>query len=153
MKVYKPFAAVAGAGVLVAAVAVLPSAVGAPRHHPAPRVASAKSHVLKFTAVMQKQTRLGKTGFAEDEKDVKNGKVIGFDVINATFISSSTAKGGVTLSTKGGFLYGTLKFTNNPVTTGKVTGGTGKFKGATGTITGKDLNKKGTRTAVTITYS
>ena len=33
-----------------------------------------------------------------------------------------------------------------------VTGGTGAFKGATGTITAKALNKAGTRTAVTITY-
>ena len=32
-------------------------------------------------------------------------------------------------------------------------GGTGAFAGATGTIKAKNLNKAGTRTAVTITYS
>ena len=32
-------------------------------------------------------------------------------------------------------------------------GGTGAFKGVTGTIKAKSLNKAGTRTAVTITYS
>jgi hypothetical protein len=36
---------------------------------------------------------------------------------------------------------------------GKVTGGTGSFNGATGSITAKNPNKAGTRTAVTITYS
>jgi hypothetical protein len=34
-----------------------------------------------------------------------------------------------------------------------VTGGTGSFTGATGTITAKNLNKAGTRTLVTIKYS
>jgi hypothetical protein len=38
------------------------------------------------------------------------------------------------------------------VSNGKVTGGTGAFKGATGTITAKNLNKAGTRTAVKVTY-
>jgi hypothetical protein len=34
-----------------------------------------------------------------------------------------------------------------------VTGGTGAFQTATGTIVAKQLNKAGTTTAVTITYS
>jgi hypothetical protein len=61
-----------------------------------------------------------------------------------------SAAGGVALDTSGGFLYGTLKFSNSPVIHGTVTGGTGAFKGATGTITGKSVSK--TRTVVTITY-
>ena len=36
---------------------------------------------------------------------------------------------------------------------GKVTGGTGAFAGAKGTIKAKALNASGTRTAVTVTYS
>jgi hypothetical protein len=59
----------------------------------------------------------------------------------------------VALSTSSGFLYGALKFTSTRnVVHGTVTGGTGAFKGATGTITGTQ-NKAGTRTAVTITYT
>ena len=59
-----------------------------------------------------------------------------------------------TVDTTGGFLYGTvtLNFKTGAVTDGKVTGGTGAFKGATGTIKAKNLNQAGTRTAVTITY-
>lgn len=120
-----------------------------------PAAASAHSvtHTLKFTAVQQKSASFSRTiAFAADDVN-KAGKIIGFDVIYVEFNPKThTASGGLTLDTNGGFLYGTLEFTNSPVTHGRVTGGTGRFKGATGTITGKDLNKSGTRTAVTITY-
>ena len=55
----------------------------------------------------------------------------------------------------GGFLYATatLNLKTGAVTDGKVTGGTGTFAGATGTLKAKNLNKSGTRTAVTIVYS
>jgi hypothetical protein len=53
---------------------------------------------------------------------------------------------------KGGLLYGTVTTTNGGKTfTGKVTGGTGTFKGATGTITAKTLPRH--KTAITIIYS
>ena len=61
----------------------------------------------------------------------------------------------VTVDTSGGFLYGTgtINIKTGVFSNGKVTGGTGSFAGATGTITAKNLNPAGTRTAVTITYS
>jgi hypothetical protein len=123
-----------------------------------PAVASAHSttHTLKFTAVtVTPQTFFTKTSAGQAEKDVNSaGKVIGYDVVNVEFNpTTNTASGGVTLSTNGGFLYGALKFTStSSVVHGTVTGGTGAFKGATGTITGNQ-NKAGTRTAVTITYT
>lgn len=118
-----------------------------------PAVASAHSttHTLKFTAVQLKSAAFSPTAQGSAEKDVNSaGKVIGFDVINIQ-VDPTTHKptGAVTLSLNGGFLYGTLKLTNNPIH-GAVTGGTGTFKGATGTIT---ANQSGTRTAVTITYT
>ena len=122
-----------------------------------PAVASAHSttHTLKFTAVQQKSANFSKTTSGQAENDLnRTGKIIGFDVIYFAFNpKTQTASGGLTLDTKGGFLYGTLKFTSNPVTHGTVAGGTGIFTGATGTITGKSLNKSSTRTAVTITYT
>jgi hypothetical protein len=53
----------------------------------------------------------------------------------------------------GGFLYGTgtVNIKTNKFSNGKVTGGTGPFAGATGTITTKTISK--TKTAVTITYT
>ena len=122
-----------------------------------PAVASAHSttHTLKFTALTLNSAPFSKTDAGEIHKDVNGaGKIIGFDMIYF-HVDPATHKpsGGVTLDTNGGFLYGTLKFTNNPVQTGTVTGGTAAFKGATGTITAKQLNKSGTRTAVTISYT
>ena len=52
----------------------------------------------------------------------------------------------------GGVLYAVLKVSDSPKSTGVVTGGTGTFKHATGTVAGTDLNKAGTKIAVTITY-
>ena len=122
-----------------------------------PAVASAHSvtHTLKFTAVQQKSANFSKTASGQAENDLNGtGTIIGFDVIYFVFNPKThTASGDVTFDTNGGFLYGTLKFTKNPVTHGTVTGGTGIFTGATGTITGKSLNTSGTRTAVTITYT
>jgi hypothetical protein len=121
---------------------------------PAIASASTVTHTLKFTAVQTSSVNFSQTTGGTAETDVnKAGKIIGFDVIHFVFNPKThTASGGVTLDTNGGFLYGTLKFSSGPVTRGTVTGGTGIFKGATGTITGKSLNKAGTRTAVTITY-
>jgi hypothetical protein len=145
MKVRMSIAAVGAAALLGGTAAFL-----------VPAAASAHSvtHMLKFTAVTRKSANFSRTAAGEAENDVnKTGRIIGFDVIYIAFNPKThTASGGLTLDTNGGFLYGTLKFTNGPVTHGKVTGGTGRFKRATGTIIGKDLNKSGTRTAVNITY-
>ena len=69
--------------------------------------------------------------------------------------SRTSAAVNITVDVSGGFLYGTATVSNKTgaVTNGKVTGGTGSFKGATGTLKAKALNKAGTRHAVTITYS
>ena len=122
-----------------------------------PAVASAHSttHTLKFTAVSLHAANFSKTAAGQVHKDVNSaGKIIGFDMIYFQVDPAThEPSGGATIDTNGGFLYVKLKFTNRPVQTGTVTGGTGTFKGATGTITAKDLNQSGTRTAVTITYS
>jgi len=120
---------------------------------PAAASAHTTTHTLKFISVTKKSANFSKTSGGQADEDISKGKIVGFDTIYFTFNpKTKTASGGVTLDTNGGFLYGTLKFSNGPVTHGKVTGGTGIFKGATGTITGKNLNKSGTRTAVTIIY-
>jgi hypothetical protein len=57
----------------------------------------------------------------------------------------------VALDIEGGFLYGTIATTNAGKTfSGKVTGGTGPYKEATGTITAKAISS--TKTAVTEAY-
>ena len=102
---------------------------------PAAASAHTVTHTLTFTSVAQGQTKFSATSTGFEDKDLsKAGKVSAW----------------VTVDTAGGFLSGTLKVTSNPVTHGTVTGGTGAFAGATGTITAKTISA--TKLAVTIIY-
>ena len=120
-----------------------------------PAAASAHDavHTLKFTTVTVKRVVFTRANFGLQETDVNSmGKIIGFDDVNVTFTSRTSATARVTVDIKGGFLYGTVTSTNGGKTfAGKVTGGTGPYKGATGTITGKAITSS--KTAVTIIYS
>jgi hypothetical protein len=123
-----------------------------------PAVASASSatHTLKFISVTKSSVMFTKTSGAQQDTDVNAaGKTVGFDMLNFTATSATSGSVGITGALNGGFLYGTgtVNFKTGAFSNGKVTGGTGAFAGATGTIKAKNLNKAGTRTAVTITYS
>jgi hypothetical protein len=121
-----------------------------------PAVASAHSAstTLKFISVQKASVMFTKTSGGQQNTDVNAaGKTIGFDMLNFTAVSATTANVNITGDFNGGFLYGTgtINFKTGAFTNGKVTGGTGAFAGATGTIKAKDLSK--TKTAVTITYT
>ena len=123
-----------------------------------PAVASAHSttHTLKFISVTKQSIMFTTATGGQQNTDVNAaGKTVGFDMLYFKSVSATTANVNVTVDTTGGFLYGTLtiNFKTGAISNGKVTGGTGSFAGATGTIMAKDLNPAGTRTAVTITYS
>lgn len=119
-------------------------------------VASARAvtHTLTFTSVQQATAKLSPTVQIAEDKDVTSaGKVIGYDVLRFSFNpKTNTTSIGVAVDLSGGFLYGVMTESSGPVTHGTVTGGTGTFKGATGTIVAKALDQTGTRIAVTITY-
>jgi hypothetical protein len=121
-----------------------------------PAVASAHSAstTLKFISVQKASVNFSKTAFGQQDTDVNAaGKTIGFDMLYLTAVSATTGNVNITADLNGGFLYGTgtINFKTSAFTNGKVTGGTGAFAGATGTIKAKDISK--TKTAVTITYS
>jgi hypothetical protein len=123
-----------------------------------PAVASASSatHTLKFISVTKKSIMFTKTTGGQQDTDVNAaGKTVGFDMIYFAATSATSANVNITGDFSGGFLYGTgtINFKTGAFSNGKVTGGTGAFAGATGTIKAKNLNKAGTRTAVTIVYS
>jgi hypothetical protein len=123
-----------------------------------PAVASAHSgtQTLKFISVQKKSVVFTKSSGGQQDTDVNAaGKTVGFDMLYFAIVSATTGNVNATIDTAGGFLYGTLTYNvkTGAITNGKVTGGTGAFTGATGTIKAKNLNKSGTRTAVTITYS
>jgi hypothetical protein len=122
----------------------------------APTMASALSstHTLTFVSVTKAMVSFGKTSGGSQDTDVNSaGKTIGFDMIYFTAVSATTANVNVTADLSGGFLYGTgtVNEKTGAFSNGKVTGGTGGFAGATGTITAKSVSK--TKTDVTITYS
>ena len=145
VKVRTSIAAVGTAALIAAGVLALPAAASA----------HTTTHTLTFISVTKSSTMFTNTTGAQQDIDVNSaGKIVGYDMLYFTANSKTTAAVNVTVDTTGGFLYGTLtvNLNTNAVTNGKVTGGTGVFCGATGTITAKDLNKAGTRTAVTITY-
>lgn len=99
---------------------------------PALAATGTASHTLRFTAVAVSRHSFGGNALVEIDKDVHAGKTVAYDELD---ITANTAT--VALGLKHGFLYG--KFTINEKTgtlAGKVTGGTGAYKGASGTITG-----------------
>jgi len=120
-----------------------------------PAVASAHdaAHTLKLTAVSKDSVAFTSKAGGSQETDVNSaGKTIGFDVVYFTITGKNSATVNAAFDIKGGLLYGTLTTTNMGKTfKGKVTGGTGTFKGATGTITARTL--RGHKTAITIIYS
>jgi hypothetical protein len=118
---------------------------------PAMASAHSASTTLKFTAENVGKVPFTKTTGGSAGKDVNSkGKTIGFNIVYAAF-GKTPATVNLAVTTTGGLLYGTVTSTNGKTYSGKVTGGTGSFTGATGTITAKQI--KAGQTAVTITYS
>ena len=145
MKIRTTVAAAAAAAIVGTGAFVLPAAASA----------STTTHTLKFTAETKSSVAFSNSAEAEQDTDVNGaGKVVGYDMIYLTVVSSTSVAINITVDVNGGMLYGTATLNGEGVVSnGKVTGGTGSFKGATGKFTVKSLNKAGTRHAVTITYS
>jgi hypothetical protein len=143
MKARTSIAIVSSAGLIGAGAFLLPAAAS-PSH---------ATHTVKFTSVALKDVSFAKTSQGETDKAIVAGKIIGFALVDSNFDPKTmTGKGGLTVMLKNGFIDATLTFGDSPVTHGTVTGGTGRYKDATGTVVGKNLNKAGTKTAVTITW-
>ena len=146
MKIRTTVATACAAALLGTGAVVLPVAASA----------SSATHTLKFVAVTKQAIMFTKaTGASQDTDLNAAGKTIGFDMLYFSPATATTGAVNITVDSAGGFLYGTgtVTFKTGALSNGKVTGGTGAFKGVSGTIKAKNLNKQGTRTAVTITYS
>jgi hypothetical protein len=115
---------------------------------------SVASHTVSFTSIQEAEHNYSQTVTSQQDKDVnKAGKIVGFDLLYLVFNpKSETAKINFTAVLNGGFVYGVANASSNPLIHGTVSGGTGIFKGAAGTIDAKNLNNAGTKTAITITY-
>jgi hypothetical protein len=147
MKHRNAIAAIATATALGAGCAVVVPAASASTSAP-------KTHSLSFTSVQEAVHNYSQTISSQQDRDVNQaGKVVGYDLLYLVFDpKTETAKLNFTAVTSGGFVYGVASASSSPVIHGTVTGGTGAFKGAAGTIVAKNLNPSGSKTAVTITY-
>ncbi len=115
-----------------------------------PALASSASatHTLRFTTHSITRHSFGKGGGVGLDKDTHGGKIVAYDMLD--FVSSNGAD--VSLGLPGGFLYGHLTFnTKTGAATGKVTGGSGRYKGDHGTIKAQPVGKSGSNN-VTVTY-
>ena len=121
---------------------------------PAAASASTTTHTLNVTAETNSSAAFSNSTEAEQDTDVNSaGKIVGYDMLYLTVISSTSVAINITVDVSGGMLYGTATLNGaGVVSNGKVTGGTGSFNGATGTLTVKSLNQAGTRHAIAITY-
>jgi hypothetical protein len=126
----------AGASALIAVPAL---ASGGASAHP--------THTLTFTAVPKfyhfynKAQTLG----VEFDKDISGGKVIGVNIVD--FVSPT--KNDVSIGLRRGFINGEFGVSSTGVISGRVTGGTGIYAGARGTIGGTATPKAAD---VTVTY-
>lgn len=91
------------------------------------------------------------TSSANQDTDLDSkGNTIGYD---STYVTTTAAgaTADAALAIDGGFLYATFTTGDGQNWSGEVTGGTGKFKGATGTVTA--TAKSTTELEVTVDYS
>ena len=99
----------------------------------------ATHHRLSFTAHALSSRQVGSDHLIESDRAVKSGQVIGYTANSCTFdFSAGTAHCWVTFARPRGELRS--KVTVNAETgqsTGRITGGTGAYRGATGTVTGQ----------------
>jgi hypothetical protein len=112
-------------------------------------LAAAAPQTIAFTSVTasQKQT---KTGFTSVSNDFQGKTKVGQDRLKCIF-KGNVGACAVTVTRSDGTIKAAFTIKGNP--TGgplKVVGGTGAYAGAGGTGTYKNLNKSGSRTAVTL---
>jgi hypothetical protein len=112
---------------------------------------TAKAHHLRFVAVQTASHGVGPRSFVGTDVNRHHGKVVGYDTFSGKF-NHGKAFLRVAISRKGGLLFGHITISGpSGHFTGKVTGGRGRFSGATGTIRGFDV-KHSNKTFVRVRY-
>jgi hypothetical protein len=117
---------------------------------------AATVHTYSFTSLDKKDVNYSGTVGTGSDWDVNaKGKVVGFDVVS--FVANTKTQKVtlyVAVSLPGGEMFGSGTGTFSSITDkGAILGGTGKYRGVKGTFVSKNLNKDGTKTAVTIKYT
>lgn len=119
--------------------------------------ASAKSapHILRFVSAEANAIQYSATALAAtDEAFSTSGQLIGFDVLHFTTNPvSGKVRIDAAVDVEGGVIYGTLTSASisSPIIIGRVTGGTGAFRDAAGTITA--TAESATKSLVTVVFT
>jgi hypothetical protein len=139
------------AGLLGTGAFLLPAV--ASTNAPARSACGCRVVTLTFTSVTKDARQLSASTAAQQDTDLNSaGKVIGFDDLYLVFNQKTGAgSGNFAFDTRGGFIFGTLRLSSSGAT-GRITGGTGRYRDVSGSLVARTRNKAGTRTAVTITY-
>jgi hypothetical protein len=109
-------------------------------------------HTINLVSVQIASHQFSRSTAAQADVDRHRGKVIGYDVLSEKFTSTGGVIRGSYAPPGGGNLYFEIPVSNAKTLHGKVTGGSGRFAGASGTIAATPLNKAGTKTAVKIVW-
>jgi hypothetical protein len=137
--------------------ASLPAAALAAHSHPATHSAMSRASQTTWHLVIRPtgQRIVGKT-YLETDKVSRHGNPFGLDVLTcpgAAQAGVAIAHCTLDLGTRGGSVRGPLRLDNaTGAVTGHVTGGTGRFAGVTGTVTGQG-QKSGARLTIVLTSS
>ncbi|HEY2299221.1 MAG TPA: hypothetical protein VGH43_15920 [Jatrophihabitans sp.] len=134
---------IASVGAAVAAGIVTVSAVAGAASAPT-------NHTIRLIATQTASHNFSRSSGVEADTDRHNGKVIGYDVLS--FIGTGGGKLLGSFATRGGVINFRIPLTKTKTLHGKVTGGSGRFSGVSGTIAATPLNKANTRTAVKIVW-
>jgi hypothetical protein len=115
--------------------------------------ASSTKH-MHFVAHSDRDINFTQRTFGGTEVDRHNGNRVGFDLISGRF-DPATQKVTIFVSVAraGGLLFARLHSVSNTRYAGHVTGGSGRFKGAHGTVTARNLDQQANRTRVNVTYT
>lgn len=109
-------------------------------------------HHRSFIATQISGHQLGQRDFVASEVERHNGNVIGMDSLTGHFdFKTGTARIYVAVAWKGGALIVRGHLTQNTPFVGRIVRGTGKYAGAEGTVTSRDLGHN--KTAVKVTYT
>ena len=99
--------------------------------------ATAKVHHLKFVIIDGPTHRVGPRSVAGTDVNRHHGKIVGYDTFSAKFnFHTEKAFLRAAFSRRGGLLFVHVTVGDHGPFSGKVTGGRGRFSGATGTVTG-----------------
>ncbi len=114
------------------------------------------THTLKFVSISDRSHNAGRFGFEATEINRNHGRFVGYDMISGIYNpQTQTVRIYVAIARKGGLLFSRV---HNPPGSqseyvGRITGGSGRFAGATGTLTGQNAPHNDKKTFVTIHYT